>query len=115
MKAEQIAVSGYSCYLKPLDTFLRNFLGSSYAQTEEEKRALVKGRSIQFTYRGRIEVDLLVSPNWRNQCELYSFLMRVQPEDRNKLSSTECLLIIIYMVTVPMIVQIYCICIQVAG
>ena len=96
MKAEQIAVSGYSCYLKPLDTFLRNFLGSSYVQTEEEKRALVKGRSIQFTYRGRIEVDLLVSPKWRDQYELYSFLMRVPPGDRNKLSSIECLLLSIW-------------------
>ena len=85
MKAEQIKVSGYSYYLKPLDTFLREKLGRSYVQTEKERRALIKGRSIQFTYRGQIEVDLLVSPNWKDQHELYRFLKDVRPvEDRSK-------------------------------
>lgn len=79
MKAEQIEVSGYSYYLKPLDTFLRENLGRSYVQTEKERRALIKGRSIQFTYRGQIEVDLLVSPNWKDQHELYRFLKDVRP------------------------------------
>lgn len=84
VKAEQIAVSGYSYYLNPLNTFLQEYLGTSFVQTEEEKRALLKGRSIQFTYRGRIEVDLLVSPNWRDRIDLYRFLRSVRPEDRNK-------------------------------
>ena len=85
MKAEQIAASGYSYYLTQLDTFLRENLGRAYVQTEKEKRALVKGRSIQFTYRGKIEVDLLVSPKWKDQYELYQFLKDVRPiEDRNE-------------------------------
>ena len=85
MKAEQIEVSGYSYYLQPLDTFLQENLGRSYVQTEKERRALIKGRSIQFTYRGQIEVDLLVSPNWKDQHELYRFLKDVRPvEDRSK-------------------------------
>ena len=79
MKAEEIKASGYSYYLEPLDTFLRNNLGRSYVQTEKERRALIKGRSIQFTYRGQIEVDLLVSPNWKDQHELYRFLKDVRP------------------------------------
>jgi hypothetical protein len=85
VKAEQIKISGYSYYLTQLDTFLRKKLGSLYVQTEKEKRALVKGRSIQFTYRGKIEVDLLVSPNWKDQHELYRFLNDVWPiGDRSK-------------------------------
>ena len=80
-----IEASGYSYYLKPLDAFLREKLGKSYVQTEREKKALVRGRSIQFTYRGHIEVDILVSPNWKDQHELYQFLKDVRPVgDRNK-------------------------------
>ena len=79
VKAEQIKISGYSYYLKDLDKFLRENLGGAYVQTEKEKRALAKGRSIQFTYRGKIEVDLLVSPNWKDQHELYRFLKDVRP------------------------------------
>ena len=82
VKAEQIEVSGYSYYLKHLDTFLRQYLGESYVQTEKEKRALAKGRSIQFTYRGKIEVDLLVSPNWKDQHELYRFLNDIRPVEK---------------------------------
>ena len=85
MKAEQIVASGYSYYLKPLDTFLQEKLGRFYVQTEKEKRALAKGRSIQFTYKGQIEVDVLVSPNWKDQHELYEFLKDVRPVgDRSK-------------------------------
>ena len=79
VKTEKIRVSGYSYYLKYLDTFLRESLGKAYVQTEKEKRALAKGRSIQFTYRGKIEVDLLVSPNWKDQHELYRFLKDIRP------------------------------------
>ena len=85
VKAEKIESSGYSYYLKPLDTFLRENLGRWYVQTEKERRALTKGRSIQFTYKGQIEVDLLVSPNWKDQHELYQFLKDVWPVgDRSK-------------------------------
>ena len=85
MKTEMIEASGYSYYLKPLDAFLREKLGRSYVQTEKEKKALIRGRSIQFTYRGHIEVDILVSPNWKDQHELYQFLKDVRPVgDRNK-------------------------------
>ena len=85
VKAEKIKSEGYSYYLEPLDIFLRDNLGKSYVQTEKERKALTKGRSIQFTYRGQIEVDLLVSPNWKDQHELYRFLLDVRPVgDRSK-------------------------------
>jgi hypothetical protein len=85
VKIEQIESSGYSYYLTQLDTFLQEKLGRAYVQTEKEKQALVKGRSIQFTYGGKIEVDLLVSPNWKDQHELYQFLKDVWPiGDRSK-------------------------------
>lgn len=85
METEKIKVSGYRHYLEPLDTFLQEKLGTLYVQTEKEKEALVTGCSIQFTYKGHIEVDILVSPNWKDQHELYKFLKDVRPVgDRNK-------------------------------
>ncbi len=69
-----IKESGFCYYLQQLHQFLSRQLGANYVQTKTEKNLLTKGRSVQFTYKGKVAVDLLVSPNWRDEQELYRFL-----------------------------------------
>ena len=60
VEADQIVKSGYSYYLTHLDTFLQDELGSDYVQTKGVKELITNGhgRSIQFTYKGKVQVDL---------------------------------------------------------
>lgn len=83
VSAEKIRTSGYGFYLTDLDAFLKKELGSDYVQTKKEKEMVTtgSGRSIQFTYKRRIEVDLLVSPNWSSQNALYEFFSHLWPHD----------------------------------
>ena len=74
MKTDRIEASGFRYYLTQLDTFLSDKLGRNYVQTEKDREALKKWRSVQFSYRGKVDVDLLVSPNWNDQFRLYRFL-----------------------------------------
>ena len=77
VKVEKIkSPAGFGYYLKDLHEFLRHELDSSdYVQTKTEKELVTSGRSIQFKYKGNIDVDLLVSPNWKSQGEMQDFLM----------------------------------------
>ena len=74
MNTDYIEARGFNYYLQQLDAFLRLNLGRNYVQTREERESLVKGRSVQFSYKGKVDVDLLVSPNWKDQFQLYRFL-----------------------------------------
>ena len=81
MNADKIRTSGFNYYLTDLDAFLKQKLGSDYDQTEKEKEWVTTRRSIQFTYRSKIAVDLLVSPNWNSPDELYQFFSHLWPGD----------------------------------
>ena len=75
VKTDVIERSGFRHYLVQLDTFLKENLGpGSYVQTEKDKQALTRWRSVQFSYKGKVDVDLLVSPNWKDQFQFYQFL-----------------------------------------
>ena len=74
VKTDHIEESGFRYYLTQLDTFLSDNLGRNYVQTEKDREALKKWRSVQFSYKGKVDVDLLVSPNWKDQFHLYRFL-----------------------------------------
>ena len=75
VKTDKIKSCGFRHYLTQLDTFLKENLGpGSYVQSEKEKLAMTKWRSVQFRYKGIVDVDLLVSPNWTDQFQFYSLL-----------------------------------------
>ena len=75
MKTDVIESSGFRHYLTQLDTFLKENLGPRfYIQSEKDKQALTRWRSVQFSYKGKVNVDLLVSPYWKDQFEFYQFL-----------------------------------------
>ena len=77
MKTDIIKSSGFHYYLEQLDSFLSRNLGRQYIQTPDEKAAVKQWRSVQFNYKGIVDVDLLVSPHWRDQYDLYRFLESV--------------------------------------
>jgi hypothetical protein len=64
-------------WIQKLHAFLTKALGHNYNFTGMTKR------SVQFYYKRMVEVDLLVSPYWSNQHELYRFLQGVPKEKRN--------------------------------
>ena len=55
-------------WLTPLRQFLKAKLKDDYKATKTTKR------SIQFKYKGLIDVDLLVSPYWETADDFYDFL-----------------------------------------
>ena len=67
MKTDTIKRYGFQHYLKQLDSFLSSNLGRDYVQTRKDREALQRWRSVQFSYKGIVDVDLLVSPHWRDQ------------------------------------------------
>ena len=116
MEAEKIKTFGYGYYLKDLHTFLQNALGSDYVQTEKERRLVSTGRSIQFKYKGKIDVDLLVSPNWESQHDLNVFLSKEWPTadcQKYKLHNTcnDCS----HKFTHLSLIQLLSFCFEVAG
>ena len=60
-------------WLRKLHTFLQNTLGRNYRYTRMTER------SVQFNYKGKVDVDLLVSPYWNSKDEFYTFLLREVP------------------------------------
>ena len=64
-------------WIRKLHAFLGRALGHNYNYTG------MTLRSVQFCYKGMVEVDLLVSPYWRDQHELYRFLQGVPKEKRS--------------------------------
>ena len=63
-------------------------------------------RSVQFHYKRMVEVDLLVSPYWRDQHELYRFLKSV-PQDKRKMYYYTCMHFYIFQTHNDII---YCCC-----
>ena len=76
VKTDIIKSSGFRYYLEQLDSFLSTYLGrDNYVQTRKDRDALQRGRSVQFSYKGILDVDLLVSPCWGDEpTQLYRFL-----------------------------------------
>lgn len=60
-------------WLRKLHTFLQNTLGRNYGYTRMTER------SVQFNYKGKVDIDLLVSPYWNSKDEFYTFLLREVP------------------------------------
>ena len=75
VKTDIIKRYGFQHYLKQLDRFLSTYLGRDYVQTWKDREALQRWRSVQFSYKGILDVDLLVSPHWGDEpTQLYRFL-----------------------------------------
>ena len=64
----------YQQWLEQLDSFL----SANFSRRDYRKTGMTK-RSVQFVFKGIIEVDLLVSPYWTDQHEFYKFLQRIHP------------------------------------
>lgn len=64
-------------WLTKLDTFLRSTFRRDY------KKSRMTLRCLKFKLKDTIEVNLLVSPNWTDQQELYSFLKGIPKENRD--------------------------------
>ena len=64
-------------WIKKLHAFLSRELGHNYNYT------IMTLCSVQFCYKGMVEVDLLVSPYWSDQHELYRFLQGVPQNKRS--------------------------------
>ena len=64
-------------WLIPLQTFLEQRFGVESTKTK---------RSVQFRFRGIIDVDLLVSPFWgqKDPAPFYQFLQRIHPSERDR-------------------------------
>ena len=78
VKTDTIKRSGFRYYLEQLDSFLSTYLGRDYVQTRKDREALQRWRSVQFSYKGILDVDLLVSPYWGDEpTQLYRFLQSV--------------------------------------
>ena len=60
-------------WLTKLHNFLRTKSGYSFKQ--------MRKHSLQFTYKGKVDVDLLVSPYWEDKDEFYTFLQDEVPSD----------------------------------
>ena len=75
---------GYGEWLDKLKGFIETEFGEVVTKTRGD-------RSIQFTFKGKIDVDLLVSPYWedkqkqdQDQHELYRFLNGIRKDKRKK-------------------------------
>lgn len=65
-------------WLKKLHMFLTHTLGQDYIYIQ------MTARSVKFKYKRMIDVDLLVSPYWSDQHELYRFL-KTLPENKRSM------------------------------
>lgn len=61
-------------WLRKLHNFLQTTLGGRYYGFNKMTQ-----RSVQFNYKGKVDVDLLVSPYWSSRDEFYTFLLREVP------------------------------------
>jgi hypothetical protein len=61
-------------WLRKLHAFLKKKQGYSFKNMTK--------RSVQFRYKDKVDVDLLVSPYWNNKDEFYMFLRDDVPRDR---------------------------------
>ena len=65
-------------WLQKLDQFLELQLRTSYVKTR------MTLRSVQFTFKDKIEVDLLVSPYFEKPKDFYEFLKSVPHDERDR-------------------------------
>ena len=68
------SASLFQPWLRKLHAFLQNKQGYSFKKMTK--------RSVQFRYKDKVDVDLLVSPYWSNKDEFYMFLRDEVPRDR---------------------------------
>lgn len=68
-----IRKGGFKFWLDKLHKFLRESCGADYHHIK------ITSRSLQFNFKGIIDIDLLVSPNsWAEPCDFYNFLKRIK-------------------------------------
>ena len=67
---------GYERWLTKLHLFLEETIPEKYHHSKTTPHA------VQFVYKGRIDVDLLVSPFWQSPEDLYRFLKSVRPKKK---------------------------------
>ena len=60
-------------WVRKLQDFLQNTLRWNY------RHIRITQRSVQFNYKEKVDVDLLVSPFWNDRDEFYTFLLREVP------------------------------------
>ena len=65
-------------WLQKLDRFLEHHFRKSYVKTR------MTHRSVQFTFKDKIEVDLLVSPYFGKPKEFYEFLKSVPHDEHDR-------------------------------
>lgn len=68
------SASLFQPWLRKLHAFLQNKRGYSFKKMTK--------RSVQFRYKDKVDVDLLVSPYWSNKDEFYMFLRDEVPRDQ---------------------------------
>lgn len=73
--------NGYQAWLGKLQHFLQQSLGRKF------KLDQLTPHAVQFQYDGKIDVDLLLSPYWSNQHQLYNFLRQVPEANRFRLAT----------------------------
>ena len=80
IEPEDVLKEGYGEWLDYLKTFIETHFGEVVTKTKGE-------RSIQFRFNDVIDVDLLVSPYWEDQHELYRFLNGIRGRKKQKKQS----------------------------
>ena len=68
------SASLFQPWLRKLHAFLKHKWGYSFKKMTK--------RSVQFRYKDKVDVDLLVSPYWNSKDEFYEFLRDEVPCDR---------------------------------
>ena len=61
---------------------MRNYLDKKLPSKLSERDQAP--HAVQFKYDGRIDVDMLISPHWREPSELYRFLQSIPQGQRFK-------------------------------
>ena len=103
---EILMQGGCNYWLEKLDTFLQQNCGSDYQKTG------MTTRSVQFKFEGIIDVDLLLSPFWDNEQQLYQFLKTISSRERSRYSSSMPLW---FLCPIQLLAQVHCLCFKVAG
>lgn len=76
LDGQRIVKQGFDYWINIVQQFLDRKLGGKIS---EKHRTI---HSSQYKYDGTLDVDMLVSPFWREPSGLYRFLQSIAPNDR---------------------------------
>lgn len=74
---KEVVKNGYKLWLNQINKFLH----MEKELAEGYKFQALTNRGLQFTFEG-IEIEILVSPNWRKPADFYTFLETLRPAHR---------------------------------